>query len=683
MNRLQHETSPYLLQHADNPVDWFPWKQEAFDLARRLDKPILVSIGYSTCHWCHVMERESFEKEAVAAFMNAHFVNIKVDREERPDVDQIYMEACQAIHGSGGWPLNCFLTPDGRPFFAGTYYPPQPAHNRPSWLQLLQRMAHSFSSRRKVVEEQADQLTRIIRDSDQTFFKDKVQGEAAEPLLPGRFDPDALYANLRRLFDTEHGGFGGAPKFPSFMSLDCLLQLSFLEDKPEGTQHTLFSLKRMIRGGIYDQLGGGLARYATDRSWLVPHFEKMLYDNGLLLRTCAAAYQVSGEAIFRQTIEETSAWLEREMRHAEGGYFAALDADSEGEEGKFYVWTENEIDAHLGAEGALFKAFYGLQPEGNWEGRSILWRPESVEAFAGRRQLDIGELAEQLANQRAALLAEREKRVRPGRDEKVLLSWNALVISGLAKAAIALGPDPYLGRAESALRFLLDSMRRPDGGLWHVYNRGQVQYSAFLDDYSLLIEALIDTYEAGFDPQWLQEARQLCDRVIEHFDDPETGLFFFTDEKQSDLIARKRELYDSAQPSGNATMALNLLRLSVFFGEPAYRERAQRMLAAMADSIMKYPTSFSRWAAALLTARYPIQEIAVLGEGWRDEARALQRAYLPNRVLMAAAAGSDAFPLLKDRGPAAGTLVYVCRDFACQRPVPTAAEALKLVNEST
>ena len=441
MNHLIKETSPYLLQHANNPVDWYAWKPEAFARAKAEDKPILVSIGYSTCHWCHVMEHESFENQTVAAFMNAHFVCIKVDREERPDVDQIYMEACQIISGNGGWPLNCFLLPDGRPFFAGTYYPPTSAYGRPSWTQVLKNLSDAYVHKREIVEQQAEQLTDMIRNSDKNHVKNKDNTEGGnfqtfEGDVTNVFDRDylnnAFYA-MRERFDRVEGGWGGAPKFPSTMSIQFLLDYYFYTKNEEALAHAELSLQKMIQGGIYDQIGGGFARYATDRAWLIPHFEKMLYDNALLISVISDAYKLTKRDIYSETIEETLTFIQREMSHTEGGFFSAYDADSEGVEGKFYVWQKAEIEAALGEEAALFCEFYDVSEEGNWEENNILWRQKSYSEFVTEKGIDATILKEKLRICRKKLFDIREKRIKPGLDDKILLSWNALMISAFAR----------------------------------------------------------------------------------------------------------------------------------------------------------------------------------------------------------------------------------------------------------
>jgi uncharacterized protein YyaL (SSP411 family) len=681
MNRLQFESSPYLLQHAHNPVDWYAWKPEAFEKARREDKPLLVSIGYSTCHWCHVMERESFEDEAIAELMNIHFVNIKVDREERPDVDQIYMEACQIISASGGWPLNCFLLPDGRPFFAGTYYPPRPAHGRPSWRQLLIHLANAYRTRREEVENQAEELTQAIRRGETLFIKERI---AVPDGAPNFFSPEALdriFEAERAQFDLQNGGFGGAPKFPGAINLQFLLAYHFHRKSPGALEHVHLTLRRMIQGGIYDQLGGGFARYATDPAWLIPHFEKMLYDNALLTQTLAQAYMVDKRPLYRETIEQTLAFIEREMTSPEGGFYAALDADSEGEEGKFYVWDKEEIDVALGEAAPLFQAYHGVSAGGNWEGKNILWRPLDWEDFVAQREENPETLARSLADSQRRLFDIREKRARPGRDEKIILSWNAMQCTAYAAAFQVLGHEAYREAAQRNLAFLDRALRRADGGFYHSYKDGQAQYEAFLDDYALLIEACLAVYAISFKTGYLDMARDLAEYVIALFSDEEDIFFYYTSKNQTDLILRKKEVYDGSTPSGNSSMARHLPRLGILLGKPEYGERARAMLERMAESIQKYPSSFANWALAMSIQVFPPAEIAVLGKQAPALAARLNAHYLPERVIMAAEAPHDGYPLLSAKEAGAQTLIYVCRDYACRRPTREVDEAVKLASE--
>ncbi len=682
MNHLQYESSPYLLQHAHNPVQWYAWKPEALEKARREQKPILVSIGYSTCHWCHVMERESFENPDIAAFMNEHFVNIKVDREERPDLDAIYMEACQILTGSGGWPLNCFLTPDGRPFYAGTYYPPRPAYNRPSWLQVLQHLSNAWESQRDAVFEQAEKLLEHILRQDDILIG-KPEHNIASPFGPAGPGGalETIFYQMRDRFDRLEGGFGGAPKFPSTMAIRYLLSDYWFSGRQEALDHALLSLDKMIHGGIYDQLGGGFARYATDRAWLVPHFEKMLYDNALLVALLAEAVKLlQSDAelahthaarleMYRETLEETLDYVAREMTDPAGGFYAAQDADSEGVEGKFFVWGKAEIDAALGEESPLFCGFYGVTAEGNWEHSNILWRAQGdYGTYAAAQGLDVQELKNRLAACRRRLFHLRAERVWPGLDDKVLLGWNALMVSAYAAAFTATGQAAYQTAAQRALDFILAHFDDGAGGLLHTWNAGKAQYAALLDDYALLVAALIDVYQIAFDPQYLSAAARYTEFVSRHFADPDTGLFYYTREGQADVIARKKDLYDNATPSGNSTMAHNLQRLGILLDRPDWRAHAVRMLGAMQASLEKYPLSFERWAEALLYEVHGIHEIGVVGDNAFEKARALQRLFVPNKVL-AASVGVSNLPLLTGKPAGKEAQIYVCRNYACQKPV--------------
>lgn len=682
MNRLQHETSPYLLQHAHNPVDWYAWKPEAFSRAREEDKPILVSIGYSTCHWCHVMERESFEDEAVAAFMNEHFINIKVDREERPDVDQIYMDACQAISGSGGWPLNCFLLPDGRPFFAGTYYPPRPLGNRPSWMRLLEYMASSFREQRDKVEDQANLLTEAIQRNDTLFVSDQLPG-AGQPIVD-REGLQRLYRHLQGQFDATYGGFGGAPKFPGTMSLQYLLLHYHYFGEAAALQHVRLSLDKMIGGGIYDQLGGGFARYATDRAWLVPHFEKMLYDNALLVDLLADAYQLTGAHNYREAIAATLAFIQREMTAPEGGFYSALDADSEGEEGKFYVWDQSEVEAVLGDEAALFCDFYGLSAAGNWEGHNILWRPYDEKAFSEKHEISLPELRDTLSRGRKALLQARNQRVRPGLDDKIILGWNALQIKAYARAAEVLGNEAYGQVAVNNLHFIWEHFLKEDGeGFYHVYKEGRRQYDAFLDDYAYLIDAMLAVYQLTFEPEYLEKAAELTDWVIAHFLDQNDNLFYFTSLKQTDILLRRKDLYDSATPSGNSTMLNNLLRLGILFDRDDWAQIARKMMAGTRESVEKYPTSLANWARGLVGEVFPMLEIAILGKNPWPVVEQLREKFLPGKVWMTSRQTTDAFPLLRGKSVTDDTKIYLCQNYTCQLPVSNIGELMKQIEKTS
>ena len=690
MNQLSKETSPYLLQHANNPVDWYAWKPEAFARAKAENKPILVSIGYSTCHWCHVMEHESFENQAVAAFMNAHFVCIKVDREERPDIDQIYMEACQIISGNGGWPLNCFLLPDGRPFFAGTYYPPTSAYGRPSWTQVLKNLSDAFVHKRAVVEQQADQLTDIIRNSDKNHVKNSENTEGGDfQIFDGDvttvFDRDYLdntFYAMRERFDRVEGGWGGAPKFPSTMSIQFLLDYYFYTHNEEALAHAELSLQKMIQGGIYDQIGGGFARYATDRAWLIPHFEKMLYDNALLISVLSDAYKLTKRDIYSETIEETLTFIQREMSHTEGGLFSAYDADSEGVEGKFYVWQKAEIDEILGDDAAVFCEFYDVSEEGNWEENNILWRQKSYSDFAIEKGLDVSSFKETMRICREKLFDIRKKRVKPGLDDKILLSWNALMISAFARAYEALGTEGYKKVAVDSLDFILKNFKQTeDIGLYHTYKNGQAQYEGFLEDYAFLIEALIDVYGITFDTSYLTLAKEYVNYTIENFFDESSNLFYFTSSKQEDILLRKKDLYDSATPSGNATMVRNLQRLGHIFDNRMYKSISTLMLLSVEEMIKRYPSSFSKWAGGALALVFPPYEIAVVGSDSFLKSKAINALFLPNKIHLSSVEENNSFPILAGRsGDKTGqSLIYVCQNYSCKMPVQTIEEMMEIL----
>ncbi len=675
MNRLSTQTSPYLLQHAHNPVDWQPWDEAALEQARRQGRPILLSIGYSTCHWCHVMERESFEDEATADVMNAHFVCIKVDREERPDLDQIYMDACQLQNGSGGWPLNCFLLPDGRPFFTGTYWPPRPAFNRPAWRQVLLHIAEIWKDKRHLAEEQAERLTAAVArtggppEPEGLWLEGGEGGTAAEAL--GKI----MFA-LSQQFDRTDGGFGAAPKFPSTMGLRWLMAFHHFHGNGDALGHALFSLERMVSGGLFDQLGGGFARYATDAAWLVPHFEKMLYDNALLLSTLSDAYKISKKPLFREAIEATCEWIFREMSHPDGGFFSAQDADSEGVEGKFFVWRKEEVEAVLGSKASLLCDFFDISEAGNWEGENILNIPEPLAEFCERRGLDPNSTQKRLDAARQTLFAHRSKRVWPSLDNKCLLGWNALMASGLAHAFEATGLAEYRTRAEAALLFIKERMQRPDGGFLHTWKDGRAHIEAFLEDYAFLIAALLDVFETNHDMALVDEAERLAELVLREFFDEKTGFFFFAPAGRADLVARRHDLTDNATPSGNAVMAMNLQRLGHLLGRRDWLEAAHRMLAAMLGRVEKFPLAYGDWARAILFELSGRKELVVVGPEAFVRARQIGQLFLPGRILVASETGEGRLPLLEGRAAAGGgTLIYVCENNACRAPVETVEEA--------
>lgn len=669
-NRLIEESSPYLLQHAYNPVDWHPWTEQALGLAKEQDKPILVSIGYAACHWCHVMERESFENEEVAALMNQHFICIKVDREERPDVDQIYMDAVQAISGSGGWPLNVFLTPDAKPFYGGTYFPPREAHGRPSWSGVLQSVARSFRQNRDAIEEQAEKLTQYLAKNDTAFYdKNLVKGLESEQMFTDE-DATKVFENLQQKFETRFGGFGNAPKFPNSMNLMYLLRYYHYSGEEAALQHVNHTLDRMIGGGIYDQVGGGFSRYSVDEEWLVPHFEKMLYDNALMVMMMCEAYQVTGNVRYRRAIEQTLEFVSRELTDEEGGFYASLDADTEGEEGKYYVWQKDEFEKVLGSDAELLAQYYDVTDAGNWEGKNILNTPVGFQQFVDQHGLDSTEFEAKVEQANEKLLAARENRIRPGLDDKQILGWNALMCSAYAKAYLALGHDQYRKAAEKNLSFLLHRLKDDDGGFKHTYKNGEAKYPAFLDDQALLITALLDVYQVGFDEQYIEQANQIMEQTLKSFGDEEHVMLYYTYSGQKDVLLRKKELYDGVMPSGNSAIASQLLRLGIMLDNNTYKQRAEDMLNLIRSSVVSYSTSFGHWSCLLLQYVYGLKEIAIVGKAYREYATGIQRYFIPNAVVMASDNnGQGNYPLLKDKGKDGETLIYICEDYSCQSPV--------------
>jgi len=674
MNRLSKETSPYLLQHAHNPVDWYPWGEEALSRARAEDKPILVSIGYAACHWCHVMERESFENEDTARFMNEHFINIKIDREERPDLDHIYMDAVQAITGSGGWPLNVFLTPEGRPFYGGTYFPPRAISNRASWTDVLSAIAASFREKRAEIEQQAEALTRHVATAN-AFGVGSSGASAAE-------DPDELFtrARLRQIYDQligtadrQEGGFGGAPKFPQTFSIQFLLHYYHFTGEAAALEHVCLSLDKMICGGIYDQIGGGFARYSTDREWLAPHFEKMLYDNALLIIVLSEAYQLTKKEIYRNTIDQTMDFLRRELYNGQGAWYAALDADSEGEEGKFYVWDKVEIDAVLGEDASGFNAWYGVTGEGNWEGKNILTR-----TVPGR--LDSGEEWTKWEDARRRLLEYRSGRVRPALDDKILLGWNALMTTACCKAYGALGNEKYREWAIANMEFCLQHLQGKDiYYFYHSYNAGKAKFPAFLDDYASLTGALLQLQEVTGNTEYLIKAKEVMEFVVENFSDGDTGMFFFTHRDQQDLILRKTEVYDGATPSGNSLMAFNLAYMGTIFNESSWTERAVRMATAVQRPVTLYPGSFGIWATLFQAFTYIIPEIVITATSPGKIRKEFLGHFIPYRVFQSTGEKNTQFPLLSGRPVEDLPSIFLCENYTCQLPVNEVSTLIRLL----
>jgi uncharacterized protein len=653
-NRLARETSPYLLQHRDNPVDWYPWGEEALGRARELDRPILLSVGYSACHWCHVMERESFEDAGTAAYMNEHFVNVKVDREERPDVDALYMEAVQAISGHGGWPMTVFCDPDGVPFYGGTYFPPDEGRGMPSFRMVMEAVVDAFENRREELRDRAPETrTRLGAIG---AIEPAGDGPGAELL-------EAAVETLEGAADMERGGFGGAPKFPPASALELLLARGVAEPVER-------TLDAMMAGGVYDQIGGGFARYSVDASWLVPHFEKMLYDNALLARAYLHGWQALGHERYRRVCEETLDWALREMRGPEGGFYSALDADSEGEEGRFYVWTPEEVRAALSDGADAIVDYYGVSEAGNFEGRSVLHLAGGAAAPE----------PEGLAEARRALYEARAERLRPGLDDKRLASWNALTIGALAEAGAALGRGDYVEAARGCAEFVLRDLRDGEGRLLRTYRDGEGRLNAYLEDHAFLLEALLTLYEATFEPRWFEEARALADTTIARFGDPERGGFFSTSDDHEALIARRKEIGDHPIPSGNSAMALGLLRLEALTGERSYGELAGGVLRLFARAGPRQPDAFAHLLRALDFELAPTKEVALIGDDLAELSAVARSTYRPHLVVAGGPAGSSVPPLLADRPLVDGKpTAYVCEHFACQAPTTDAASLAELL----
>lgn len=665
-NPLIHETSAYLLQHAHNPVQWLPWGSVAFEKARLEDKPMLVSIGYAACHWCHVMERESFEDEKVAAFMNDHFVNIKVDREERPDVDHFFMDAVQAMAGNGGWPLNVFVLPDGKPFYGGTYFPPTNIYNRPSWMDVLQSIQQAWKNRRNEIDQQANNLLKHLRATGQFIQHIAIDSMVTET-FPSHDYCHSLFEKMLQQADSATGGFGVAPKFPQFFSLQFLLGYSHYYKDEKALQHAIFSLKAMLAGGIYDQLGGGLARYSTDAEWLVPHFEKMLYDNALLISTLSDAFALTADSSCRVYLDKTIQFCLQEMQQPQGGFFASLDADSEGVEGKYYVWQAQEIQNILGEDARIFCDWYGIQEGGNWEGTNILHCPHEKEAFLIENNLSAEALDNLLSRASEQLLSHRSTRVRPMTDDKIILAWNAILATALCKAAAVLKDEKLTSIAAELYRFLCSQFVLDGQIKHHIYHQGQVKHPACLDDYAYLIQAAIHLQELTGNQHYLKDAQLLMLSAQEQFLQRETGFFFYTQEAQQDILVRKVDVYDSATPAGNSVMANNLYYLGVVFDVPEWKNQAQEMLKRMKGLLSKYPNSFGNWSFTALLQAQGITEIVLTGQGAMALAADLRSWYFPARILQIATE-KQAFPLLQDKDFGLSAQVYVCRDQTCFPP---------------
>ncbi|QDU63713.1 Cellobiose 2-epimerase [Planctomycetes bacterium Pan216] len=683
-NRLAHETSPYLLQHAHNPVDWFPWGSEALEKARAEQRPIFLSIGYSACHWCHVMERESFEDPETAKVMNDLFVNIKVDREERPDLDQIYMNAVQLMTRHGGWPMSVWLTPDLKPFFGGTYFPPERRHGMRSFQEILHAVNEAWVNRQKDVLESADQMVARLHDIAQL---NAIDGELSVDLI------ENAARELQRYFDRTWGGIGQAPKFPHSVEYRLMLRAAQLTGNDDFEQLATFSLERMIRGGIFDQLGGGFHRYSTDARWLVPHFEKMLYDNALIPLACLEAYQATGRKIFKEATIATLDFVLREMTSPEGGFHSTLDADSEGVEGKFFVWSKAEVDEALDPRRSeIFCSCYDVTAAGNWEGNNIPHLPRSLEECAKLHDLPVDELESILAECRRVLFERRTERIAPGRDDKILTAWNGMMIDAFAMAASVLDLPRYAEAAGAAATFVLEQMRTPEGLLLRTHKDGQAKLNAYLEDYAYVANGLITLYEATFDAKWLKASLDLVDKMVDQCWDDQEGGFFFTGKDHERLITRGKDPQDGAIPSGNSMAATALARLAKLTDRGDLVEKLERTLRLFHDQMKKYPMASAQMLVALGVHLGPTYEMALAGNGLEEESQEILRSihgrFLPNKVIAFwDPTGEGGQPLVKllegkqalDDKPT----LYICRDFSCQQPAIGHVAAKEALDELT
>ncbi|MBK6936556.1 MAG: thioredoxin domain-containing protein [Chitinophagaceae bacterium] len=698
-NHLINETSPYLLQHAYNPVDWYPWGDTALNKAKAENKPILISIGYAACHWCHVMERESFEDNTTAQLMNSNFINIKIDREERPDLDHIYMDAVQAITGSGGWPLNVFLTPEAKPFYGGTYFPPNRAHNRPSWQEVLTGVTEAFVNRRNEIDKQAENLTAHLLKS---YSTGQTNTEDDNFFTPARIEE--AVENILKMADREWGGFGRPPKFPQTSAIRFLLRYAHLhhnnenstKSRKEAFDQAILSLDKMISGGIYDQIGGGFARYATDSEWLVPHFEKMLYDNALLIMVICEAYQLTKNEKYKEVIDETITFVTRELMHPDGVFYAALDADSEGEEGRYYVWSKQEADEILGELAPVIRNYYDITGAGNWEHSNILWVRKKAQQFAYENNIDVNKLEEIVKKGKAIMLAQRQNRHRPLTDDKAILGWNALMNAACSTAYAATGNEVYKELAETNMQFLLSRFSKSNSSeFFHTWKNGIARIPAFLDDYAFLIKALIQLHDITADKKWLMKAKEITTYVIDNFSSKRTAaadssikqesdgdLFYYTPYYQHDVIVRKTEIYDGAVPSGNSVMAENLLLLSIYFDVPAWKQMSTALVRKVEQTIVHYPSSFGYWACLWVEMVYGTNEIVIIGKEYKNMLSSVIKEHIPNKVIMASHTGEDSYPLLAGKHSDSGTSVFLCSNYTCHSPVFSLQELISLINKA-
>lgn len=667
-NELVHESSPYLLQHAHNPVNWYPWGENALKKAKEENKMIIISIGYSACHWCHVMEQESFEDTVVAQLMNEHFISIKVDREERPDVDQVYMTAAQLITGSGGWPLNALALSDGRPFYAGTYFP------KNEWMKMLNYFVDMNKKNPATLVKQAEDITKGIHSVESFSFK-------AEDKSFTLNDLDKQFAGMKPNIDFKKGGANRAPKFPMPSNWEYLMEYYYLSQNSDALKAVTVTLDNMANGGIYDHLGGGIARYSTDANWHVPHFEKMLYDNAQLVSLYAHAFQLTKNDLYKKTVYETLEFVNRELTSAEGGFYSSLDADSDGEEGKYYVWTKEEIENILKADAPLFMEYYNVTKTGNWEhGKNILFRNETDEAIAKKHNLSVPALKMNIEDAKEKLMKIRSGRIKPGLDDKILTSWNALMLKGYAHAYRAFGEKAFLAAAVKNANFLLTNAIRPNGEITRNYKNGKSSINGLLDDYAFTASAFIELYQATFEEKWLMEANKITGYAIKYFIDEKSGMFFYTHNEQSNLISRKTEVADNVIPASNSEMAKNLFVLGQYFYNEDHIHKAKQMLANVKDDLQRNIYFYSNWGLLQMEFVAPPYEVAIIGDQFSEIRQKLDENYLPN-VFLSGGRNEGKLPLLSNKLVEGQTTIYVCQDKVCKMPVTEADDALRQIRK--
>ncbi len=663
-NELINESSPYLLQHAHNPVNWYPWGEAALQKAKAENKMLIISIGYAACHWCHVMEHESFEDVEVAKIMNEHFICIKVDREERPDVDQVYMAAAQLITGGGGWPLNAVALADGRPYYAGTYFP------KGKWIQMLEYFADIHKKEPEKLLKSAEQVTNGIHQVENVSFKERGKTFAMDDL-------DKQFANMKANLDFKKGGANRAPKFPMPCNWEYLLHYNYLSKNEEALEAVTITLDNMAYGGIYDHLEGGFARYSTDANWHVPHFEKMLYDNSQLVSLYAHAFQQTKNPLYKKVVYETLDFVQHELTSPEGAFYASLDADSEGEEGKYYVWTKEEIEKALGGDADVFSIYYNVTAAGNWEhAKNILLRHETEEVTAKKLGLSVAELKNKIDAGKAKLMKIRDAKVKPGLDDKILSSWNALMIAGYVDAYRAFGEEAFLAKAITNADFLLQHAIAKNGEMTRNYKNGKSTINALLDDYAFTIAAFIDLYQATFDEKWLNEANLLTAYSLEHFFDPKSNMFFYTHNQYSNLISRKMEVADNVIPSSNSEMAKNLFLLGHFLNNEDYISKSKQMLINVEEDVQKNIYFYANWGILQAWFTSPLYEVAITGDDFKSKRQQFDAHYLPNTILLGGKTESK-LALLENKLVPGQTMIYVCRDKACKLPVAEVEKALE------